>query len=437
MNNRLKNIQASAVTGLIARIVGVLSSVLVVSISVDYLGADGYGYWVAATSFLAVLSFADGGAGNSVVNKVASASRSKISELPVIISSAYIVMLAFAFVGGCIFSVANSYFDWVDVLGGRGKVPERDAQLIVVVAASSFFIGIITSLVYKIQRGFQNGARENFWLGLTAVLLGLSAYAARYFDVGLIWYAVLVSYVPIFVQVIATLHFVWAEKNINFRGSTIFSLEISLELVRKGGVFLVLQVASAVQGQMDNVIISKMIGPSAVAQYSVCMKLFLMPMMFYGVVLNPLWPAYREALAANDFNWIKNSFGGVLKISFAIGVFFALVMILASGFIIDIWVGSEYVPSYILRVGCGIWLFLNIIGGALAVFLNGMEILRPQLIIAAVTTMFNLIITISLVPLIGVSGAVWGSVLAYAVFALLPSFLLVRKSINSFAFNHG
>ena len=112
-------------------------------------------------------------------------------------------------------------------------------------------------------------------------------------------------------------------------------------------------------------------------------------------------------------------------------------MILASGFIIDIWVGSEYVPSYILRIGCGIWLFLNIIGGALAVFLNGMEILRPQLIIAAVTTMFNLIITISLVPLIGVSGAVWGSVLAYAVFALLPSFLLVRKSINSFAFNHG
>lgn len=433
MNNRLKNIQASAVTGLIARIVGVLSSVLVVSISVDYLGADGYGYWVAATSFLAVLSFADGGAGNSVVNKIASASQSNSFELPAIISSAYIVMLAFAFVGGCVFLIANSYVDWVDVLGGRGKVLERDAQLIVVVAASSFFIGIITSLVYKIQRGFQNGARENFWLGLTAVLLWLSVYFARYFDVGLIWYAVFVSYVPIFVQIVATFHFMWAEKNISFKNSVIFDPAIALELVRKGGVFLILQIASAVQGQMDNIIISKMIGPSAVTQYSVCMKLFLMPMMFYGVMLNPLWPAYREALAANDFNWIKNSFRGVLKISFVTGVSFALIMILTSGFVIDLWVGSEQVPSYSLRVGCGIWLFLNIIGSSMAIFLNGMEILRPQLAIAVVTTIANLAITISLVPILGASGAVWGSLLAYTAFALLPSFLLVRKSINSFA----
>jgi len=107
--------------------------------SVAYLGAERYGYWIATTSFIAVLSFADGGAGNAVINKIAATSKQDKSELSEVVVSAYGVMLLFSVIGGGVLFLASNFISWADILGAKSGFHEYEAQIVVIVAAGSFF----------------------------------------------------------------------------------------------------------------------------------------------------------------------------------------------------------------------------------------------------------------------------------------------------------
>jgi len=280
----------------------------------------------------------------------------------------------------------------------------------------------------------QNGAQENIWLGITAISSCCAVYVAKNENFGIIGYAILMSFAPNFCSDYGATAFLifFIERGIKINSFWCFSYSIASEIVRRGGVFLILQIAAAVQGQMDNVIIANMLGPAAVTQYSVCMKLFLMPMAFYGLILNPMWPAYRDALASKDYIWIQRSFAKTMKIGIVFGFICSIILIACSGIFIEKWIGDKQIPDYQLRIGCGIWFFLSVIGSTMATFLNGMELMRPQLKIAVVTTIANIGITIALIPVIGVSGAVFGSAVAYLVFALVPSYFLIKNRLKSF-----
>jgi Na+-driven multidrug efflux pump len=70
--------------------------------------------------------------------------------------------------------------------------------------------------------------------------------------------------------------------------------------------------------------------------------------------------------------------------------------------------------------------------GAVACFLNGIEIVRPQVVMAIISLMGNISISIYLINRYGVEGAVWGSVISYLIFVLLPYYFLTQKIIKDF-----
>jgi O-antigen/teichoic acid export membrane protein len=55
---------------LYSKIVGMVVPFAMVPLAVDYLGKEQYGLWVAVSSLIAMLSFADGGVGNALVNMI-------------------------------------------------------------------------------------------------------------------------------------------------------------------------------------------------------------------------------------------------------------------------------------------------------------------------------------------------------------------------------
>jgi O-antigen/teichoic acid export membrane protein len=104
----------------------------------------------------------------------------------------------------------------------------------------------------------------------------------------------------------------------------------------------------------------------------------------------------------------------------AVNIPSAVFLIFAGPWVLHIWVGDAVHPTFILMLGLGLWLAMNTITGPLAMLLNGANAMGFQAVCAILMAVGNVAISVFLVNRIGVSGAVWGSVIAVAVFELLP-----------------
>src|SRR4051812_44333592 len=68
---RHRRIILTAGASLLAKIISVLSMIVTVPITLNYLGVERYGMWMTISSFAVMLTFADLGIGNGVLGAVA------------------------------------------------------------------------------------------------------------------------------------------------------------------------------------------------------------------------------------------------------------------------------------------------------------------------------------------------------------------------------
>lgn len=95
--------------------------------------------------------------------------------------------------------------------------------------------------------------------------------------------------------------------------------------------------------------------------------------------------------------------------------------------LIAAWVGTSVQPSFGLILAIGIWTMLSAVGTAVAMLLNGAQVMRFQVVTAVLMATANILLSIALTSRIGVAGVVWGSVIAFTVFSLIPVALYLPR----------
>ena len=105
--------------------------------------------------------------------------------------------------------------------------------------------------------------------------------------------------------------------------------------------------------------------------------------------------------------------------------------------IIALWVGPSVTPPFPLLIGFGIWVVLSTVGNAVAMLLNGAHEIRMQAAAAAVMAIVNLTLSIWLTSRFGVAGVIWGTVIAYSVFVLVPMALYVPGVLRRIEVRYG
>ena len=418
--------------GIYAKMVGVFVAFAMVPLAVDYLGSEQYGLWVAVSSLIAMLSFADGGVGNALVNMVSRATGANSKNpLPPIISTGYFVVTIIALCGALIFFSTYTAVPWGWVFGIVDGINNEQLSLLVLIVGVAFFLGMPFSVVGNVQRGFQEGNVQAFWNAKGRLLSLLFVYIVIRMDLGILGFAVAFVMGPIVAAAVNSIKYFFLTKRDLLPKLSLVSRSEAKAVLGVGGLFFILQITSAVQMQADNIIIANMLGTSFVTQYAICMQLFLAVPMLLGLLWAPLWPAYREALASDDAEWIKRIFIKSMKLALMVGIPASLIFIVLGQDIIRLWVGDEVVPSRELLIGCGIWMLMVIMGNALAVLLNGLQVIKTQIIIASSAAVLNIVFSVWLISRFGVEGAVYGTVLSYLLCALIPYCFLVPKLFKS------
>jgi O-antigen/teichoic acid export membrane protein len=428
---RRKKIIKTASSGLVARIITIGVSLVMVPMAFHYLGKEQYGLWVAVSSLVAMLTFVDGGLGNAVINMIAHASSSNKKDIAKIVSTSFFSLILLATFGSFLFLIVFPYVSWSKLLGVADSTElSDDLNVVVMTVGLFFFLSIFITLVGKIQRGFQEGNLDNFWNAIGALLSLLLVYVAIKMDGGLIAFVLAFLSGPLITYIASNVHYLFFRKKELLPRFARVDSAIAKNLFSIGGMFFVLQIASTIQAQADNVIIANILGPSAVTNYAICMKLFLLVPMFFSLIMAPLWPAYREAYVSGDIKWINRVFVKSIRWALLISIPSAIVLIMIGANIIALWVGLDAVPSNGLLIGCGIWLVLMTVGNALGVFLNGLQLVKMQLIVAIFTLIMNIILSITLTEKIGVEGAIFGSIIAYSIFTIVPYFFYIKKVLK-------
>lgn len=427
-DERFRRAGLTATTSAAAKGIALVTTAVSVPLTLNYLGSERFGLWMTLSALVAFLGFTDLGIGNSLLNNVAhAAGRNDRTLIRANVSSGIAMLLAVAVGFALLFAFAYGRVPWAHLFNVTSATATEEAGPAAAVLVGCFLANLPISALPQVRFGLQQGYVNSMFVGIGNIAGLVLLVIATHMQLGLPWLVLAMAGAP----VLATLvnGFALAAQSPWIR-PTFRDVDSAVvrTLLRIGLLFLVLQLAAAVAFTSNSLILAAMLGPSAVADYAVVSKLFLIPTLLVGLAVSPLWPAYREAIGRGDLAWVRRTFDRSVRMSLSVAGSTSVLLVLLGLPIIAAWVGTSTIqPSFGLVLAIGMWTTLAAVGNAVAMLLNGAQVMRFQVVIATTMAAANIMLSVALTSQIGVSGVVWGSVVAFTLVELVPvAFYLPR-----------
>lgn len=430
--DRIRRILLTGGASALARVVQISTSLITVPVTLKYLGNERFGLWMTISSVLAMAAFADFGVGNGVLNAVAKAyGRDDIEAIRKAVSSGFAILTSLAALLLLSFFLIYPHIDWSGFFRVSSTQARMEAGPALAVFACCFALNISLDVVQRVQLGLQQGYLYGMWqlsgsvFGLVGILAGI------WFHASLPLLIVAIAGAPVLSTIMNAIHF-FGFLRPDLRPSIgMVSMETAIRIVRLGSLFFVLQLAVSVSYSSDNVILTRVLGPLAVAQYAVPSRLFGFIGMLTSFLTTPLWPAYAEALERKDHRWIKRTLYRSLLLVGGASVAASTLLVLFAPSIIRLWVGPGIQPSVLLLVAMAMSSVICAIASTIGMFLNGLSVIRFQVLLAIVGSIANVFFSISLTRRLGTPGVVFGTILAQLLIGVVPYYLFVTRYIRT------
>jgi O-antigen/teichoic acid export membrane protein len=151
--------------------------------------------------------------------------------------------------------------------------------------------------------------------------------------------------------------------------------------------------------------------------------------------LLPVWPAYGEALARGDHEWVRSTLRSTVRVSLLMSTAASIALLVVGRSLLHRWAPHIAAPSWSLLVGLACWGVVSSVSVALAMYLNGARMIRIQVVVSGLMAAANLWLSIRLSGRWGAAGPVWASVLTQTGIILIPELVLLRSLLWPEAFS--
>ena len=373
----------------ILKIINLCISLLLVPLTLQYLGPLKYGVWLTLSSIVGWTVFFDFGLSNGMRNKLGEALAENNIELAksIISTTFYILLFVSSFLYGTFWFVFP-FLDWVKILNAPTQL--SDINLLVISAYSFFILKFISGIIITILVTDQRPATAELINTIAASLSLLAIYLLTIFSEGSLLYVGLSM--TAFAALIPLLASIWFfQKNYrNLRPSyKAFNLKEVNSLSSQGVQFFLIQVSGLVLFTTDNVIITHLFGPEEVVPYNISFKIFSYIILAYGVVMAPLWSVYTEAYYKNDSGWIEATLKKMLVI-WLVFVSITIFLFFYSDDVYSMWVGDTIEVPKLLSLFMGTYVLLHTFNMIFVTFIFATSKLRMQTYISVFGAFINL-----------------------------------------------
>ncbi|NQU32263.1 MAG: oligosaccharide flippase family protein [Bacteroidetes bacterium] len=405
-----------------------------VPLILNYLDTERYGIWLTLSSIITWFSFFDIGLGNGLRNRLTEAIAKDNKILArTYISTTYAIL-------GCIFGliimlflIINPLLNWQKILN-TSTVGTSELTIVSLFVFVFFILRFFFALIGTILSAHQRPAIKNTFGPLGNIIsLCIIFFLTRTTEGSLINLAAVLSVVPVFVLIGATLFF-FSRDYREYRPSIKYvDLSKSKDLLGLGVKFFYFQIASIIFFSTTNFLIAQFSNQESVAAYNIAYKYLFVPSMIQGIILMTFWSPVTDAYVRKDYDWIKRVLKKLNLLS--LGLIITLVFLtIISPSIYKLWIGNSVNIEFILSLIIAIYLIQDIIIAPFTIFINGFG--KLKLGIYVITG--KLVIFIPLAYLLGKNYGAIG-VVASMLFAQFPALIFepmqVYKLINNKA--HG
>ncbi len=395
--------------------VGILISLILVPLTINYINSSTYGIWLTISSIIAWLSFFNIGLNNGLRNKFAEAKANNDLELAKRYVSTTYALLTLIFIPLLlVFIIANQWLDWSKILNVSHEM-NRELAIVSLIIVGYFCLKFILSTVNIILLADQKPAGEALRSLVEQLVSLIIIYVLIKLTKGsLLYLSLALCLGPLAVLVYFNIAlFSNRYKSVRPQISSI-DFHLSKDLLGLGMKFFIIQIAGIIQFQTSNFIIIKYFGPDDVTAYNIAFKYFGVLMMGMGVIVAPLWSAVTEAYTQRDRSWIMAAVKRYFSLALVLGLV-GVIMLLGSSKIYDLWIGEGVVDiSFSISFCMLIFAFLNMIGSIYVGVLNGIGALKIQSIVSMLSPVIFILLVFLFVRVLkwGVYSVIIASVLA-------------------------
>jgi O-antigen/teichoic acid export membrane protein len=418
-----KNLKRDTLINYAVKIVNMAISLLMVRLTINYLGDYKYGMWATILSVITIIAVGDMGIGNGLKNKATEAlalnDRHGMKEY---ISTAYVcisvISAAIFVIGSVVLFIYRNTFSGEDGIG-----------LTIFIMLISICINFVLSLVNSLLLAHQKSGIVSIGYLLNSFFLLIGVFTIRYLSpssivlLGLVYNLAMLFSIFIINIVFFSKNKALIPKIKYFRKDKIRdTMGISIK-------FFILQCTYIILYSSDNIIINRYISVESVTTYSVINKIYENINTLYSTLLFPVWSAVTFAYTKLDTSWLKQL---VKKLLLSLGVLSGLLLILGImlNTIVYIWLGKPIIyPNSMIIVFS---LYSIIVGwnGIFSSIVNGTGKINLYVIVSIVVAIVNIPLSIFYSKTMGLG--IFGIKLAPLTCQLLPAVVLPIQVMREF-----
>ncbi|HWF65768.1 MAG TPA: oligosaccharide flippase family protein [Acidobacteriaceae bacterium] len=408
-----------------------LIGAITVPITVRYLGAEGYGLWMAISSTVSMVIQFDIGIATTLTNLISEAYvRSDKKLAAQYFATALWVILGIVSLLGLVGWLVWPHVNWASLFHVTNPLLVRQAPVAMAVAFIVFLGYLPSGLATRILGGYQELHIANYF-GIAGSLLGLlSILAVVYFHLGL---PVLVGCFAgsMLASNLACLTWIcFVHKPWMKPWPSRFRRAMTRVIFGSGSMFFLIQMANLVVWNSDNIVIAHFRGAAAVTPYSVTWRLVCYITALQTLAVPALWPAYAEAYVRGDIQWVRKTYRRVRWATAALLTVGGAGALFGGQTIIRIWAGPAAVPDiWTLRLMC-VWMAVFAFALNQSTLLGATSRVGKQAVMSCIAAAVNLGLSILWVRPWGSVGVLLASILSFVFLILSVQGWEVRRILR-------
>lgn len=411
--------------------IGFVVMIVSLRIALPYLGKERFGIMATITSLAMLLTFLDLGIGNGLVSQVARLRTVRDNDsLARLIGNALFILGIIGAIAAVVLCVLSIYSPLAWAFKGARLPVLTEARSTLTVFGILFGLSVPLGAVQRIFAGLQEGYTAQLITAALSVIGLILLYFLPYMGAGIPAF-LLVTYG---MQVLAGLVMLWmlmVRRLVACPNYLVFSDRETISLLKTGGLFFILQIGGVIGWGADNLIISTMLGAAEVTQLVVVQRMFMLVSVPLSMINGPLWAAYADAASRGDKDYIHITFKRSMLLTPTLAIIVGMLIFSVYGFLASLITKGtvSLTSSFVLLYA--FWSVLDSAGNAFAMFVNGMHVVRPQVVVVILFVMVSIPLKIFLLSKFGLAGLVSGTILAYMFTIILPYATVFKRTITN------
>lgn len=417
----------SSLANIVSKALSLLVLYASVSLTIGYLGPERFGIWMTLASFISLLGFLDFGISSGLVSEVAlTSARAPIESLRRLITHALLLLTGVGAVLTGLLLLVVTLSPLAEVFNVNRAIDPLELRSGAQTLAILIGLGLPVVGLQRIFLGLQRAFFYHLLAALGSVVsLVLLVFMSR-------------AHAPIpalllgtyGVQLAATLPLLavlFVDRLVGTFDRAQF-VEHTKGLVRHGALFFVLSIGTAIVWDADYIILTKILGAEAVAVYAVGVRLFQLVEQPLQMANAPLWSAYTDALVRGSHSFLRQTLVRAVVLSFAAAAVGSVLLLALSDTLVRLWIQKAVVLPASLLVVMALWAPVRAAGNAFAMYLNGVRVVRAQVIVVIILCVVALPLKILGVYLLGITGIVVATLTAYLICVPVPYLTVFRNA---------